>query len=162
MMPNSTAVRPAIESTAPTGSSGVPSGSRESGTRNQPAVRATATTGRFTRKTAPHSKCSSRKPPATGPMPRPSPATAAQTPIAFARSRAGKTFVAIDSVVGMMNAPPTPMSARLAISISALLAIAAISEPAPNTTRPVKRARRRPKRSPSAPAVRRVPAKTRR
>ena len=37
---------------------------------------------------------------------------AAQIAIALARSPAGKTFTRIDNVDGMMNAAPTPMSAR--------------------------------------------------
>ena len=77
------------------------------------------TTGRFTTNTDAHSKCSSSAPPVIGPMATPMPATAAQIPIAFGRSSAGKTFVSTDSVVGMMNAPPMPIRARLAISESA-------------------------------------------
>ena len=73
----------------------------------------------------------------------PSPATAAQMPIAFGRSFAGKTFVRIESVVGMISAPPMPIAARVAISMSARVANADASEAAPNTTRPVTRARRR-------------------
>ena len=42
----------------------------------------------------------------------------------------------IDSVAGMMNAPPMPMNARVAISWSALVANADASEPRPKTTRP--------------------------
>ena len=50
---------------------------------------------------------------------------------------AGKMFVRIESVVGMIAAAPTPMSARDAISSVVLVESAASSEPAPNTTRPV-------------------------
>ena len=64
-----------------------------------------------------------------GPMATPMPATAAQIPIAFGRSSAGKTFVSTDSVVGMMNAPPMPIRARLAISESADPERAESSEP---------------------------------
>ncbi len=46
----------------------------------------------------------------------PSPATAAQTAIAFGRSSSGKMLVMIDSVVGMIPAAPTPIRAREAIS----------------------------------------------
>ena len=53
----------------------------------------------------------------------------AQTPIALPRSLGGKTLVMIDSVAGMMNAPPMPMNARVAMSWSALLANADASEP---------------------------------
>ena len=58
-------------------------------------------------KIEPHQKWSSRKPPATGPSATPSPAVAAQMPIAVARSRASvKTLISSDSVAGMMNAAP--------------------------------------------------------
>ena len=42
----------------------------------------------------------------------------AQTPIALPRSGPGNTLVMIDSVAGMMNAPPMPMNARVAMSCS--------------------------------------------
>ena len=151
---------PAVDSTAPTGSSRDCAGSRDSGTSAGAAASATTTIGRLTRKTELQSNCSISQPPATGPTAMPSPATAAQMPIAFGRSWAGKTFVRMDSVEGMMSAPPTPIRARLAISMSALGASAESSEPAPNTTSPDTRARRRPKRSPRLPSVRSRPAKT--
>jgi hypothetical protein len=135
-------------------------GSFESGTSAGVAARAATTIGTLMRKTAVQPNCSSRKPPLAGPMPTPRPATAAQIPIAFGRSRAGKTFVRIESVVGMISAPPMPMTARLAISTSAEVAKAEASDPAPNTTRPDTSAPRRLKRSPRAPMVRSSPAKT--
>ena len=72
----------------------------------------------------------------SGPSATPTPAVAAQTPMALPRSRAGNTLVMIDSVAGMMNAPPMPMNARLAISGTGEPAIAEASEPSPNTTKP--------------------------
>ena len=90
----------------------------------------------------------------------PSPETPAQMPIAFARSLEGKTAVMIDSVEGMMNAPPTPMRARVAISISGEVASAERPEPRPKMSSPMLRPRLRPKRSPRAPAVSSRPAKT--
>ena len=54
----------------------------------------------------------------SGPSTPARPAVPAQTPIALPRSRAGKTLVMIDSVAGMMNAPPMPMNARVAMSWS--------------------------------------------
>ena len=56
----------------------------------------------------------------------------------------------IERVDGMMNAPPTPITARAAISIPGVVAIADSADPAPKTTSPKLSARRRPKRSPSA------------
>ena len=64
------------------------------------------------------------------------PATAAQIPIAFARSSAGKTFVRIDSVVGMISAPPIPISALVAISMLADSANAEASDAPPKITSP--------------------------
>ena len=62
-------------------------------------------------------------------------------------------LVIIESVLGMMNAPPTPMSARVAISWPGVVANAENSEPRPNTVIPNCSARLRPKRSPRLPAV---------
>ena len=59
-----------------------------------------------------------------------------------------------------MNAPPTPIRPRIAISSSGEVASAEPSEPSPNTARPKVSARLRPKRSPSEPAVSRTPANT--
>ena len=64
------------------------------------------------------------------------PAVPAQTPIARPRSSFGKTFVMIESVAGMMNAPPMPMNARVAMSWSADPASADSSEPTPKMVRP--------------------------
>ena len=69
-------------------------------------------------------------------------------------------LVMIDRVAGMMNAPPTPISARVAMSCSADVAIADAIEPTPKMTIPSWRAPRRPKRSPRLPAVSRRPANT--
>ncbi len=75
----------------------------------------------LTRKTEPHQKCSSRKPPSSGPTAAPTAATALQMPMASARSRrSGKTWRRIDRVAGMIIAPPTPSSARATISTWAL------------------------------------------
>jgi hypothetical protein len=152
--------RPTVESRAPTGSSRACLGSRESGTSLGAASRAAATIGTLMRKTAVQSNCSRRPPPAAGPMPTPMPATAAQMPIAFGRSSAGKTLVRIERVVGMISAPPIPISARVAISMLADSANADASEALPKISSPATSAPRRLKRSPRAPMVRRSPAKT--
>ena len=88
------------------------------------------------------------------------PATAAQMPIAFGRSPAGKTFVMIDRVVGMISAPPIPIRALVAISMLADSAKADASDAVPKIASPATSAPRRLKRSPSAPMVSRRPAKT--
>ena len=96
----------------------------------------------------------------SGPSTPARPAVAAHTPIALPRSRAGNTLVMIDSVAGMMNAPPMPMNARVAMSCSDDVANADASEPSPNTTSPTCSAPRRPKRSPRLPPVSSRPANT--
>jgi hypothetical protein len=53
-------------------------------------------------------------------------------------------LVRIDSVVGKMNAPPTPMSARAAISMPGEPAIEASAEKTPNHANPNTSIRRRP------------------
>ena len=68
--------------------------------------------GTLTRNTEPHEKCSSRKPLATGPTAAPPPEMPAHTAIALPRSCGGNTLVRIDSVAGMTNAAPRPMTAR--------------------------------------------------
>ena len=96
------------------------------------------------RNTEPHQYRVNSQPPTTGPIPIPRPETPAQIPIARPRSSAGKTFVRIDSVEGMINAPPMPMIARVKISIVADPANADATEPAPNTSSPAASAYRRP------------------
>ena len=120
-----------------------------------------ATTGRLIRKTEPHQKCSSSQPPVTGPMATPRPETPAQMPMALARSAGSvKTLVRMDSVAGMISAPPMPMKARAPMSAPADPLNAAAADPMPKMARPAVRARRRPNLSPRAPAVRSRLAKT--
>ncbi len=153
---------PAIDSSAPIGSSGGADGSRESGTSIQPPIRAMMTTGTLTRNTEPQKKWESRKPPAIGPRPTPSADTPAHTPIALERSAGSvKTLEMMLRVAGMISAPPIPMNARVAISTPADPDSALASDPVPKITRPAVSALYRPNRSPSDPAVSSRPAKTR-
>ena len=71
-----------------------------------------------------------------------------------------KTLVRIDSVDGMMKAPPMPMRARVAMSWPGEPAMADSADPAPKTIRPTLSAPWRPKRSPRLPALSSSPAKT--
>ena len=161
MIAHSRAVRPAIDSTAPPRSSFGASWSRELGTTKTQPMMARMRTGRLTRKIEPHSKCSSNQPPVTGPSATPSPEQPAQIAIALARSLASRnTLVRIESVAGMMSAPPTPIRARQAISWFADPAIEATTDPTPKIAIPIIRAPRRPYLSPRNPAVSRSPAKT--
>src|SRR4029450_2245634 len=92
------------------------------------------TIGTFTMNTDPHQKCSRRNPPVIGPMPTPSADTPAQMPMALALSRGlVNTFVMIESVAGMMNAAPMPISERVKISVVAESAIADMNDPRPKT-----------------------------
>ncbi len=68
--------------------------------------------------------------------------TPAHTPIALARSRGSwNTLVMIESVAGMMNAAPTPMSARVPMSISGDDANADETDPTRKIDRPSARHR---------------------
>ena len=69
-------------------------------------------------------------------------------------------MVRIDSVAGMMNAPPTPIRARVPISTLASEASADSTEPVPKMISPTVRNRYRPKRSPIVPVVSNSPANT--
>src|SRR3954451_4636225 len=144
---------PTIDNTAPTGSSALGWGSFESGTIRRPRISATITTGTFTKKTEPHQKLARSQPPTIGPVAIPRPDTPAQMPIARPRSCAGKTFVRIDRVDGMISAPPTPMSARLAINALDVPENADSVEPARKITRPTASAFLRPYRSDRLPVV---------
>src|SRR3954447_20189514 len=153
MIAQTKATRPTPESAAPVQSIPRAAESRDSGSSRRPASAAIAVSGTLTMKIDPHQKWSSRTPPTTGPSATPRPAVAAQRPIAIVRSRASvKTLIRSESVAGMMNAAPAPMTARATISPSTPPAYAAHAEAPPNTPSPARSVRRRPKRSPSAPA----------
>ena len=63
-----------------------------------------------------------------------------------------------ERVEGAIVAPATPSRARAAISISALLEYAAITDATPKAAAPISSNRRRPMRSPSVPIVIKEPA----
>jgi hypothetical protein len=63
-----------------------------------------------------------------------------------------------DRVEGARVAPAMPSTARIAISIAALVENAASTEATPNAAAPIKSSRRRPIRSPSVPIVINKPA----
>ena len=69
-----------------------------------------ATIGTLTRNTDPYQKWPSSQPLATGPIAPAAPVTPAQIAMAFVRSSGGNTLTRIDSVDGMMNAAPAPIS----------------------------------------------------
>ena len=162
MMAHTRMTSPTIESSAPMGSSPRGEGSLDSGTKRRPPVKARATIGMFTMNTDPHQKCSSSQPPLRGPMAMPMAEKPAQTAMARARSAGTvNTLLMMERVAGMISAPPMPMTARVAMSWSAEPASADATDPMPKISSPMLSPRRRPKRSPRLPAVRRRPAKTR-
>ena len=72
--------------------------------------------GTLTRKTEPHQKCSSSRPPVIGPMAIARPTPPAQMPMALGCSSRSKTFIRMARVAGITKAPPRPISARKAMS----------------------------------------------
>ena len=129
-----------------------PPGSAVSGTSSSTPASARATSGILIRKTLPHQKLDSSRPPRVGPITMPTPATADQAAIACGRSSGGNTAFRIDSVAGMTNVAPRPITTRAAISIPVPEANAAAVLPSAKTVRPPRREIRRPYRSPRAPA----------
>ena len=81
--------------------------------------------GTLTRKTDPYQKWPSSQPLATGPMAPAAPVTLAQMAMALVRSSGGNTLTRIDSVDGMMNAAPMPMTARQPMSCHIAFDVAA-------------------------------------
>jgi len=95
------------------------------------------------------------------PAARDGPVVPDQMPIACSRSSSAvKTLARIDSVDGMIAAPPIPMKARAAMSPSGDVAIAEAADPAANNTRPPMKTHLRPTRSPRLPSTSSSPAKT--
>ena len=74
-----------------------------------------------------------RKPPSTGPIASAIALTPAHVPIAIPRCSAGNAWVMIDSVAGIMNAAPTPWTARNVTSIASLAAKPITRLESPNT-----------------------------
>ena len=74
-------------------------------------------------------------------------------PIALPRSSGGNALEMIESVPGIMNAAPTPWTAREATSQPSEGAKPIVAEASANTTTPNRNIRRRPKMSPSRPPV---------
>ena len=79
--------------------------------------------------------------------------TPAHVPIARPRSWGGKALEMIDSVAGIMNAAPTPWTARKAISHASDCEKPMRALESPKTMTPNRNMRRRPKMSPRRPPV---------
>ena len=121
------------------------------------ANRVTATVmmaiGGLMKKIARQLTSSVRKPPRTGPMASAIALTPAQVPIAVPRCSGGKAWVMIDRVAGIMNAAPTPCTARKPTSQASLGEKPMARLEKPNTTTPNRNSVRRPKMSPRRPPV---------
>jgi hypothetical protein len=117
--------------------------------------------GTLIRKTAPHQNHAISTPPSTGPPTKPTVAAALQMAMAFGRSLSSNTVIRIESVLGMINAPPTPITVRAMISCAGSLANEASNEDAPNSASPMTMTFRLPNRSERLPEVSSRPANTR-
>ena len=149
------------DNTKPTLSSLCAFGLRESGINRAPTTREIATIGKLIKKTDPHQKCSSMKPPTTGPNATAIPDTADQIPMAFARSIGSiNKLVMIASVAGNTSAAPMPIAPRQKINELEVSANAAMPLHAANNTSPICSVRLRPYRSPIPPPASNRPAKT--
>ena len=140
-----------------------------SGTTRAIAIIPIMTIGTLTRNTEPHlfpsnhsnhEGCCKSMPPKTGPSAIAAPTAAAQAPIALPRSWGGNTTVIIARVVGSTAAPPTPITARIPISIPELAENAAIADATPKIVRPMIRTFLRPIRSPITPQLKSKAANT--
>ena len=90
----------------------------------------------------------------------PTDAAADHAAIALPRSSRGNTLEMIDSVAGMISAPPAPITARTAISWSAVSTNSTQRLASPNSAVPAWSASLRPKRSPTTPNESSRPANT--
>ncbi len=108
--------------------------------------------GMLIRKTDPHQKWSSRKPPTSGPSGMPRAEAAEIMPTALPRSSGVNIAGSTASDSGMISAAPTPITARAATTAFTSEAREPRTEPARKTPSPVISIRRRPNRSPSRPA----------
>jgi hypothetical protein len=116
-------------------------------------------TGTAIRKTDPHQKDPSSRPPITGPSTIPAisdvPHTPMAAPICFGSRNIPRSSARTD---GTSVAPAIPSSARAPISMPGETEYAARTEAARNSTAPPSSTVRRPIRSPRPPAVMRNPA----
>ena len=111
-------------------------------------------TGTLIRNTEPHQKCSSRKPPSTGPNAAPAENAEAQMPTAMLRSRGCGNRPRISArVAGASVAPATPSRARATINNSGVGAYAVTADTTPKSVAPQSSNFLWPMRSPMLPMV---------
>ena len=154
--------RAATEITKPGRSMRGTSGSRDSGTKATASTMVASPIGTISQKMLFQLKCSSSRPPVTGPRATPTPEAAPHRPIAAARSRRStKVLEMIDSVVGKISAAKTPIATRAAINALLLSTSAAAALLAAKPARPTMSAGRRPYLSDRLPMARTRAAKAR-
>jgi hypothetical protein len=109
----------------------------------------------LTRKMLRQPNASTSAPPIGGPTIARADVAEAQIPNARARSRPSKIAVMMASEPGTRRAPVIPWRRRATARTSSVGASPQASDVTPNPTRPMTKTRRRPYRSPRAPARRR-------
>lgn len=124
-------------------------GSLVSGSRKPQAAMPSAAVGMLIRKTEPHQKWLSRKPPTSGPSGMPSAEAVEIRATALPRSAGPNIAGSTDSDRGMISAAPTPRTTRAAITAFTSPAREPSAEPARKTASPAISMRRRPNRSPN-------------
>ena len=145
--------RPALPSASP-GRSSALSGPVDSWSRVASGSR-TSPTGTFSQKIHCHEMPSTTAPPTSGPIATASPAIPDQAPSAAPRRSRETAALRIVSVSGVTIAPPTPWTARAAMSHSADCERAAAADAPVKSATPIMKSRFRPKRSPRAAPVKR-------
>ena len=128
--------------------------SRLSGTAVRAHTMTTAERGTLIRNTQRHPGPSTRPPPMKGPIAPATPPSADHKPTATARSDSRKLACRMAMLPGVRSAPPTPCRIRVATSTPMLGATPQSSDALANHATPMRKMRRLPRRSPSAPASR--------
>ncbi len=148
MMPKVSDDKSVITSTCPGTSTLLATGALDSGMYRRARTTAVSPTGMLIQKIDRHPTEDTSAPPTTGPRAMDTPTTAAQTPMAWARSRGMvKVLVMIDMATGLSIDPPTAWTMRKTMSSVRSGATLHRSEPAAKVTSPMTKVRRRPNRS---------------
>lgn len=152
-----TSASTAVASTTPPRSSRRALCERDSGTTRPEATSAKRPIGTLIKKTERQPRCSTSSaispPPMIWPVIDARPWMLPCTPITRRRCPGAKWTWMIESTCGHIAAPAKPCSSRPAISALALGAAAQSAEAAVKPATPILNSRRRPKMSPSRPAV---------
>ena len=99
-------------------------------------MKASAPTGKFTKKIQCQLRFCTRKPPSSGPMTVEMPKAAPSTACALPRSRAGSRSPTSAMQVTISPPPPAPWMMRPAITMPMLVAVPQITAPRMNTPMP--------------------------